>query len=143
VEAIGLHSKQPLSEEVEKGEKKKKGKKEQKEVVELWCGINQTRVNRYIETFLQTGVFDDVIESASALEIKRERTVGESRLDFEVGEGNYIEVKSPMTHMVVDNHPLRRVLKDHQRNSLITERLKRHYTELGSAGKGKKVPMRT
>jgi sugar fermentation stimulation protein A len=58
-----------------------------------WIGINQTAVNRYVEHFLNAGLFNDAGEP-----VLREQTLGASRLDFRVGRC-YIEVKMPLFYL--------------------------------------------
>lgn len=56
-----------------------------------WIGINQTKVNAYIEFFLRTGQLNAIISSNKL--IKREVILGKSKIDFLV-DGSYLEVKS-------------------------------------------------
>lgn len=58
-----------------------------------WIGINQTAANRYVEHFLKTHQFNNMIDSKK--EILREKKLGDSRLDFLVDD-NFIEVKTPL-----------------------------------------------
>ena len=56
-----------------------------------WVGINQTAANRYFEFFLREGALSRLAKGA----VKREVRLGESRIDFLVGN-TYIEVKTPL-----------------------------------------------
>lgn len=66
-----------------------------------WIGINQTRVNRYIEFFLRNNLFPEMINSA---DVKRESRLGNSRIDFKVGN-DYLEVKMPLITLPTNNAP--------------------------------------
>lgn len=93
-----------------------------------WVGINQNAANRYIEFFLERGLLSRMASGS----IRREVKVGNSRIDFLVGE-TYVEVKSPLIML-----PTGTVEKaDHSRfNSF--DRLIRHMTELSAALQGGK-----
>lgn len=67
-----------------------------------WIGINQNAVNRYVEHFLRTGQFADMV--GSEILVKREQKLGDSRLDFLVGN-TYIEVKMPLTRLQIEVGP--------------------------------------
>ncbi len=58
-----------------------------------WIGINQNAVNRYVEHFLRTKQFSRMVDDGDS--VKREQKLGNSRLDFLVGN-TYIEVKMPL-----------------------------------------------
>ena len=64
-----------------------------------WIGINQNAANRYVEHFLMTGQFFDMLEPVEI--VKREQALGNSKLDFLVGN-TYIEVKTPLTNLQVE-----------------------------------------
>jgi sugar fermentation stimulation protein A len=57
-----------------------------------WIGINQTRINRYVEYFLKNRCFPKMALSG---DIRREQRLGSSKIDFLVG-GTYLEVKTPL-----------------------------------------------
>lgn len=59
-----------------------------------WIGINQILSNRLIEFFLKNHELDAMISDFD--EIKQEVKLGNSKLDFLVGN-TYIEVKTPLT----------------------------------------------
>lgn len=59
-----------------------------------WVGINQTASNRYMEFFLSNGALSKTVSGP----VKREVTLGRSRLDFQVGE-TYVEVKTPLINL--------------------------------------------
>jgi sugar fermentation stimulation protein A len=56
-----------------------------------WIGINQTAANRYCEFFLRSGALARLASGT----VRREVRLGESRIDFLVGD-SYIEVKTPL-----------------------------------------------
>ena len=61
-----------------------------------WIGINQIASNKYIELFLKNHLLDEMLPEYS--EIKREVTLGKSKLDFLVGS-TYLEVKTPINEL--------------------------------------------
>lgn len=93
-----------------------------------WIGINQNAVNRYVEHFLRSGRFSDMVENVNI--IKREQSLGVSKLDFLVGD-TYIEVKTPLTTLQVE-------IKDHITTKPVTEfnsfeRFVKHINELADS----------
>ncbi len=56
-----------------------------------WIGINQTAANRYFEHFLRNGALSRLAKG----EVRREVSLGKSRIDFMVGNA-YVEVKTPL-----------------------------------------------
>lgn len=64
-----------------------------------WIGINQTLSNRLIEFFLQNHLLEQMVNNYT--EIRREVTIGVSKLDFYVGS-TYIEVKTPLNTLNVN-----------------------------------------
>ncbi len=73
------------------------GKKEKK-----WVGINQVEANRYVEFFLKNGMLGRMVKGGRNAE--RERKLGKSRIDFEVG-GTFIEVKTLLMDLPCEGHP--------------------------------------
>ncbi len=63
-----------------------------------WIGINQNRINKYVEHFIREGAFDEMLPEGG--EIKHEVALGDSRLDLKVGNA-YIEVKMPLIDLPV------------------------------------------
>lgn len=57
--------------------------------------------------------------------MKRERTVGASRIDFSVGDRLLLEVKSPLMTLYLPDAPVSRTGKD---TSVDPERLIKHFT---------------
>ena len=64
-----------------------------------WIGINQIASNKYIELFLKNHLLDEMLPEYS--EIKREVTLGKSKLDFLVGS-TYLEVKTPLQTLQIE-----------------------------------------
>jgi len=56
-----------------------------------WIGINQTRVNDYVEFFLERGMIPGIAKG----NVQREVKLGGSRIDFLIGD-TYVEVKMPL-----------------------------------------------
>ena len=92
-----------------------------------WIGINQNAANRYVEHYLRNGGLSDVIGTG---EVQRERFLGQSKLDFLVGD-NYLEVKTPLQHLQVDIPDYIRVKKTAPFSS--TDRMTRHMQELAGS----------
>jgi sugar fermentation stimulation protein A len=91
-----------------------------------WIGINQNAVNRYVEAALTNRLLPQI---ATAESVRRERLLGQSRLDFLVNDNTYIEVKTPLENLQV-------ILGDHIRTRpqtplASTDRLVKHIGELG------------
>lgn len=61
-----------------------------------WIGINQTKVNSYIEYFLSQNQIS-FLPVESTMKIQREVKVGNSRIDFLIGSNHLLEVKTPLT----------------------------------------------
>lgn len=61
-----------------------------------WIGINQVKMNRYVEFSFKENQFDKMILNGK--EVKRERVLGKSRIDFKAGK-DYIEVKMPLINL--------------------------------------------
>jgi len=98
---------------------------------ESWIGINQTAANRYVEHFLRT---DQLARMASG-QVRREVRLGNSRIDFLVGE-TYVEVKTPLISLPMAEG-IRRV--KHARFDSF-DRLIKHMGDLGSdLRKGKRA----
>lgn len=97
-----------------------------------WHGINQGRANRIFEHLLRTGQLAAAVPEATADNVEREKALKNARIDFLVAGSHFIEVKSPMTSMPFDTHPLYIEFDDKQRLNQVTERLIRHYEALGA-----------
>jgi sugar fermentation stimulation protein A len=89
-----------------------------------WIGINQNEANKYIEFFLRNGRLGNIASG----EVRRERKLGNSRIDFAVGDA-FVEIKTPL--MMLPTPKSIRHVKHARFNSL--ERLIRHYTDLAKS----------
>ncbi|NOZ81017.1 MAG: DNA/RNA nuclease SfsA [DPANN group archaeon] len=89
-----------------------------------WIGINQGKVNAYVEHFLRTGQLDGMIKKGATVE--RERKLGDSRIDFRIGR-HYLEVKMPLITLPTGGPALR---KPGSRFDSF-DRLIRHFHDLG------------
>ena len=79
-----------------------------------WRGINQHLANKLVEEALrEEGDLLGLFDGRSEVQVRRERKVGNSRIDFACSANDYvhyIEVKSPVGYMadpVAKAHPLR------------------------------------
>lgn len=90
--------------------------------------FNQTAANRFVEQALIHDLLPDLIKVDR---MKREQTLGGSRLDFLVNDDTFVEVKTPLDPLQVDlaGHVRTRVRPPLQS----TDRLARHITELGAS----------
>jgi sugar fermentation stimulation protein A len=86
--------------------------------------------NRYLEHFIQTDQLSEMVGRGG--EVRREVRLGESRIDFAIGE-TYIEVKTPLLEMPISkNVPHRKFARMYSFGRLI-----RHFHELATiTGKG-------
>ena len=69
-----------------------------------WIGINQNAANRYVEHCLRCGGLAQAVGGAFGEprdDVRREVFLGESKLDFLVGD-TFLEVKTPLQHLQVD-----------------------------------------
>ena len=94
-----------------------------------WIGINQTRVNRYIEFFLRKNLMSKMIDTTKQ-KVLREQALEKSRLDFLVGN-TYLEVKTPL-HFIDLPIPKYVKLKPHAPLTA-TDRMVKHVTELANS----------
>lgn len=91
-------------------------------------GINQGAANRYVEASLLSGQLTDAVGPINSL--KREKKLGSARIDFNVDDEEFIEVKTPLQVISLDTLvPVK---------SLVTsppsvDRLVKHVQELTSA----------
>ena len=58
-----------------------------------WIGVNTSATNRYVEHFLKHGMLNDIVEVRVPTQVKREKKLGDARIDFKVGD-TYLEVKT-------------------------------------------------
>ncbi|OAL09969.1 sugar fermentation stimulation protein [Candidatus Mycoplasma haematobovis] len=65
-----------------------------------WIGINQNAVNRYVEHYLLNGGFENMVGKEQS--ILREQLLGNSKIDFLVGDSTYVEVKMPLRRLQIE-----------------------------------------
>ena len=94
-----------------------------------WIGINQNASNRYVEHFLREGAFGAVTGPVDQL--RREVSLGSSRLDFLVNENQYLEVKTPLVQIQTAIPPWVPTVPPAPFDS--TERVQRHLRELAAS----------
>ena len=91
-----------------------------------WIGINQTKANAYIEFFLKTNQLDRIIKNVET--IKREVSLGKSRIDFLINNKDYLEVKTPLKDIPCNNHP--KCIPDKKYKFLSFDRLIKHFQDI-------------
>lgn len=74
-----------------------------------WLGINQNRVNRYVENAIGQKLLNDIpsifntfTANNNSLVIRREPKIGESKLDFLINNNLVIEVKTPLRNLMLN-----------------------------------------
>lgn len=90
-----------------------------------WVGINQILSNRVVEHFIKDGSLSEIIPFNNNLQ--REVKLGNSKLDFKVGD-TYIEVKTPLTTINVKYAENIKVIPQAPFSS--TDRVVKHLNEL-------------
>eukprot|EP00727_Mastigamoeba_balamuthi_P014486 m51a1_g9662 hypothetical protein (297) ;mRNA; r:1224510-1225400 len=125
-----------------------------------WLGVNQTAVNRYVEHYLRSGQLPRLLpppaEGSAGNAVQRERRVGQSRLDFEVGTAGgtlLIEVKTPLELLPPEEGEesagpapkrarTRAARKERKRSPQFFVRLVKHLTELqGGSERGDRAAL--
>ena len=95
---------------------------------DTWIGINQILSNRLVEHFFNTHELDAIVPDFD--EIRREVTLGVSKLDFKVGD-TYLEVKTPLTTINVKYGENIKTLPPKPFSS--TDRMVKHVNELAAS----------
>lgn len=90
-----------------------------------YAGINQTKSNRYVEYFLQDDEVKKILQIKD--EVKREKKLGDSRIDFKVGDC-YIEVKTMVADYYCKASPRLTALMREQQPSI--DRMQKHVRTL-------------
>ncbi len=93
-----------------------------------WIGINQNAANRYVEHYLKNGSFAEMVGTGN--DVQREKFLGESKLDFLVGN-TCLEVKTPLQYLQVDIPDWVKTKKVTPFSS--TDRMQRHMAELADS----------
>lgn len=104
-----------------------------KDKKKYWIGINQVKANRYVEYFLATNQLNKMID-CSVLKIQRECKLGNSKLDFLVGN-SYLEVKSPLVKLEIkDYYKTNKSIEIEEYTKFnSTDRFLKHLTELSNS----------
>ncbi|MCA9487452.1 MAG: DNA/RNA nuclease SfsA [Nanoarchaeota archaeon] len=90
-----------------------------------YIGINQVKMNDYVDFFLKKGRFSKVVGKEKIL---RERKLGNSRIDFLVGK-TYLEVKMPL--IILPSKNSNKKEKQSKFNSF--DRLIKHFEDLSKS----------
>ena len=98
-----------------------------------WIGINQIKMNKYVEFFLKENQFKKIISNGE--ETRRERKLGNSRIDFQIGK-NFIEVKMLLITLPSRFDTAENIKTSSKFNSF--DRLIKHFGELGKEVKKNK-----
>ena len=98
-----------------------------------WIGINQNAANRYVEHYLRCGGLAEAVGGvfgAQRDDVRREVFLGDSKLDFLVGD-TFLEVKTPLQHLQVEVPAWVKTKKATPFSS--TGRMQRHVGELAKS----------
>lgn len=95
-------------------------------------GINQNAANRYVEASLLSGHFLEAV--GPIRELRRERKLGSARIDFNVDNEEFLEVKTPLNRINLDSLvPQKKSGYGSSGNLSSVDRLIKHVRELTSA----------
>lgn len=101
----------------------------------MLVGINQTVANRYVEASLLSGQFLEAV--GPIRELKRERKLGAARIDFNVDDEEFIEVKTPLNRInLATLVPAKTSGYGSSGNPTSVDRLIKHVRELTTALEG-------
>ncbi len=92
-----------------------------------WIGINQTKVNSYIEHFLKTGQINKIFSNVDSIE--KEIRLHDSRIDFLINARDYLEIKTPLKNLPSHKHPL---FIERNINFFGLDRLIKHFNDLSN-----------
>ncbi len=93
-----------------------------------WIGVNQTAANDYFFFFLKRGAFGKMVGGGE--HALRERKIGRSRIDFEIGDEALVELKTMLMDLPCEAHPQYR---EHVAPFVSFHRLVKHFGELAKA----------
>ena len=96
-----------------------------------WIGINQTKANSYVEFFIKSGMLGKMLGKVK--ELKREVSLGKSRIDFFVNNRDYLEVKTPLMIIPTQGHKNHRENNKHLSNF---DRMIKHFGDISNSIKG-------
>jgi len=97
-----------------------------------WIGINQTKANEYVEFFIKSGLLKNMLGEIK--EVKREVSLGKSRIDFLINSRDYLEVKTPLMIIPTEGHIKHLENKKPFSNF---ERMIKHFNDVSKSIKGK------
>lgn len=98
----------------------------------MMVGINQTAANRYVEASLLSGQFLEAVGPVT--ELRREKKLGTARIDFNVDNEEFLEVKTPLNRINLDTLvPAKGSGYGSSGNPTSTDRLVKHVRELTKA----------
>ncbi len=98
-------------------------------------GINQSAANRYVEASLLAGQFLEAV--GPIRELRRERKLGTARIDFNVDDEEFIEVKTPLNRINLETLVSAKSSGyGSSGNPTSTDRLVKHVRELTTALNG-------
>lgn len=101
----------------------------------MMVGINQGAANRYVEASLLSGQFLEAV--GPIRELKREKKLGTARIDFNVDDEEFIEVKTPLNRIDLKTLvPPKASGYASSGNPTSVERLIKHVRELTTALNG-------
>lgn len=92
-----------------------------------WIGINQNKVNEYIDFFLRNGQLSKIFPRINKIE--KEIKIKNSRIDFLINEQDYLEVKTPLMNISSEHHSCHQKRKT---NFLGFNRLIKHFDDMTS-----------
>lgn len=87
-----------------------------------WIGINQVKINTYVNFFLENKEFSKMLYGE---EVLREKKLGSSRIDFLI-EDTYLEVKMPLMRLPINEKE--QTLRHSKFDSF--DRMIKHFTDL-------------
>jgi sugar fermentation stimulation protein A len=95
-----------------------------------WIGINQIQANRYIEFFLTTNQLSRII---NVVQIRREASLGKSRIDFLINNKDYLEVKTPLWEIRIPG------AEKSSKELTSFDRIIKHFSDIFSGKKGSRA----
>ncbi len=93
-----------------------------------WIGINQTKINVYVEFFIKNNCLPKMITGKN---ISREKRLGNSRIDFLI-DNTYLEVKMPLISFPFENSKSDFILQKPKTKFNSFDRLIKHFNDLST-----------
>lgn len=97
-----------------------------------WIGVNQNDANRYVEEAFERGLLDQIAPGSGVQEVKRERKIGDARIDFNAN-GVYVEVKTPLKVIEIHTQTAMKPVPKNGAAPAMTERIVKHINALSGA----------